>query len=332
MRGWLAIALVSCAAHESAPVVSSPHAVEHGSAVCALEGTVTIGATAVYVASTGRETLGRLGGGRMRMRVEGIDVQGDDARARIALRDRRPGIVVRGFVGIDELDLHTARSVPIVPPNIAIGAGEHVNVLGAGGDRVRIEPSYGAFRAGGDVPCSFLTLEPPPARHDAPGELVHLETKSLLLFGAPDGKPIAELAARRERPTFTALERASGMRRVRYADGLAIEGWARESDLAAGEGPDCDDCHGGFRDIDDTCPEEDGSDDTDGCPDMKTTDVTARKTATLRTGPSATAPVAGEIERGAKARAIEERDGFTHLLVPFSMRVKLWVESSALDH
>jgi hypothetical protein len=327
----LAIALVSCAAHESAPVVA-PHAVEHGAVECALEGPIALGATPLYVASTGKASIGRLSGGRMRVRVEGIEVEGDDARARIALRNRKPGIVVRGFLGIDEIDLHTARSVPIIPAHVAIGAGEHVNVLGAGGGRVRIEPSYGAFRASVDVTCSMLTLDAPPMRAAREGERVHMATSALVLFDMPDGKPVAALPAQRAAPTFEAFERVSGMRRVRYEDGLVIDGWARESDLAAGDGPDCDDCHGGFRDIDDTCPVEDGSDDADGCPDVKTTEVTATQTATLRTSPSATGIVAGEIERGARAQAIEERDGFTHLIVPFSLRATLWVESSALAH
>jgi hypothetical protein len=277
-------------------------------------------------------TLAVFTGSPTRVVVESI--AGDRARVTVRDRDTGPALVVRAYLEAHRLPLYAARDLPIVPGHVSVPRDEPVTIAGPS----QVSPRYGDFTSlVVEAPCdatTFAFTRSGTTHTKVDGDRwVHLATREVRLFGAPEGDAILTLRATRDGPSFVALEDRSGRTHVRYRDGVAIDGWLRADDLLAGFGPDCDDCHGWPLEVADSCPCAEPTEDIDGCPNVTSWDARATLAVPVRTAADESAAPIGELEAGASVCARETKGSFTRVVASGGLAspgTGFWVPTASL--
>lgn len=289
-------------------VISSPP--ERGVVTCPLEGRFRIRAGERLLLGESSDVEAAFTGHEVRIHLERIDTaKGPVATAIVRAPSSSPALMLRAKMRIDAVPLHAARDIRIAGDHLVIPRGTPL-VLASGEDQaLGVTPRYGAF--GGvtaaatcdDVALGEANVQQRTTRRGAP---MHVIAKRVALFVAPDGAKIVELETRHDRPTFDATESRGAFRHVRYDDGLRVDAWVRAADLAAGEGADCDDCHGGVMDVDDVCPPK-------GCPDEKGGPFHARRKVAVRDRPSPEGQPLGWLEEDGEVRIVGRKGTYARV-------------------
>ena len=284
---------------------------------CTLKGTQRLyPGTSIFGSALRGRVIGWSRGDLVGFELSDLDVaRGALSRVLVRAPPRGPAFVLDGYMSVEELDVHATRDVPIVPGHVSLASGATVHLLGAGTNGgARIVSAYGDFHeVAADAPCDVLTLDAPvvgvvprPPRNASNERLSHGRRASALLLDA-DGKVLLRLGKEGEGATFELTESRGSLVHVLYDDGVRIDAWMRATDLLPGAGPDCDDCHGSIRDVDDRCPDY-PVDDADGCPETTTlTRAVATRETEIRGAAAKDGAVLGRLERGAEVWVIDPR-------------------------
>lgn len=266
------------------------------------------------------------------VRVERIDTaKGPVATAIVRTPPSPPALMLSAKLRIDAVPFRAARDIHVAGSHVIVPKGTAL-VLTSGEEKMLgVKPRYGDFdgvttaASCDDVELGEPTVRNDPARLAAP---MFLTKKRVTLFVAPDGASVLDLEARRARPTFDVTESRGEFRHVRYDDGVRIDAWVRASDLAAGEGADCDDCHGSIMDVDDVCPSR-------GCPDEKGGPFHARRKVAVRDRPSPDGAPLGWLEEDGEVRIVGRRGTYARV-EPLKGELAtpaggLWIDAATLD-
>jgi hypothetical protein len=292
--------------------------------------------------------IARFTGAPTHVAIHAIGNLEDGRNVRVTIRTPAsgPALVLRGWIRVDDVSFYTRREIPVAGDHVAIAATRRVRILEARGRTLRVEPLHTVFRGlSADVDCDAIDardMATASATTSTRGSRpMHIMRDVAVLHDAA-GRPVLELRAEDRRPTIDALEARAGMVRVRHANGVRVDGWMREEDLAPGEGAECDHCQGGGEvvDTDDLCPWRAPADRDldDGCPDLDPEHgpFVALREVSVRSGPSAEAPEIGLLERGAQVYAFEAQAG-ARRIAPASGEVRspggetgFWIVDGAL--
>ena len=299
----------------AAPVVAAADAT---TAPCTIRGSTAVGAgSLLYRDRTTNAGTAVFTGAPVEVELSPPSVE---APGRWPVVVHTAGVTLRGFVDPWALPLRATRDLPLFGEVAVIPRGRLVALAPGTVGRLRVTAAYSDFpQLAADAACDAVGLgaSEAPTETQAVGEEVHLAGPDAPVFGSSDGPPVGRLTAGDRHPTLWAGETRGERRLVRYDRGVRIAGWMRASDLAAGAGPDCDDCYGPpVRDLDDRCPDEPDPDSTEdtGCPDPETPPpvLVLPRAAGLFTEPAAASPV-GEAETGASFWVFERRDGWARV-------------------
>ena len=241
---------------------------------------------------------------------------------------------IKGFVEASQLPLYTAKTVPVVPNHVWIGAQQQVSVVGASSGRLKVKraaraPVKGNFT--GSAACGAFSFSPGvPSAWNVPGHArgYIVKQSSVELFDAPGGAPIQTLSRSSEGGGILlfSTERRDPWVHVEYHDDIVIEAWARASELHAlppGE----------------TMDYQRGSTSQRGLPRLAVQEalrtVKTRQEIPIRTEPKDSAPVMGRIEPDTETLIMDIVAGWTSVL-PKSLHVapaegeQFWVPSKQL--
>ena len=323
--------MTSTAHPPSAPIAIAA-APARGVVTCPLEGRFRIRAGEKLLLGENADVEASFTGHEVRIRLERIDTgKGPVATAVVRAPSSSPALMLHARMRIDAVPLHAARDIRIAGDHVVIPRGTPLVLASGEEGALGLKPRYGDF--GGvmaaatceDVALGEAKLQESAKRIGAP---MHVTAKRVALFVAPDGAKIVELDTRHDRPTIDAAESRGAFRHVRYDDGLRIDAWVRAADLAAGEGADCDDCHGSIMDVDDVCPAK-------GCPDEKGGPFHARRKVAVRDRPSPEGQPLGWLEEDGEVRIVGRKGTYARVealkgeIAPPSGG--FWIDGATLD-
>ena len=291
------------------------HAVAPANDACVIRGTQMLYPSAILYASDHHGTpIGDSPGSVARFELSEIGA-GDNGltRANVRVPIDGPALVLRGYVELRELELFATRDIEVVTGHVAITKGTRVRVVHAGTDGTfQVVASGGPFTAiKATATCDALGLEKSPElprtpRGQAAEHATHIADGAVSLYDERGGE-LLSLGSASTGATLTVTESRGDLRHVRYDNGVHIDAWMRAKQLVLGEGPDCDDCDGGPRDLDDRCPDY-STDQDEGCPDTgDTTHVVAMHDVDIHMAASLDSPVVGTLERGAAVLVIKDK-------------------------
>lgn len=301
---------------------------------CALEGRFAIRAGEKLLLGESGGVEARFTGRPVNVRVEHIDTaKGPVASAIVRAPASPPALRLDAKLRADVLPFRAARDIRVAGDHAIIPRGSALVLSSGEGSTLGVRPRHGDF--GGvtaAASCDDVELGEPGALVDSsrrsPMHLVAMKRR-MTLFAAPDGAVVLELDVRRDAPTFDVIESRGSFRRIRYDDGVRLDGWVRASELAPGEGPDCDDCHGGgVMDVDDVCPAK-------GCPDAKGGPFHARRKVAVRDRPSPEGQPLGWLEEDGEVRIVGRKGTYARvepvkgeLAAPAT---GFWIDEATLD-
>ena len=287
------------------------------------------------------ERSARFAGHPVAVRVDSVDARGPSSIASVVVRAPAlgPALVLSGRLRIDAVPLFAARDLPVVDRHVVLHRAAPLRFVGGDGATSVVEPLYGDFadlRA--RTSCDDIVVQDPghgtATERRRRGAPMHLAHRRAPLFAAPSGAPVLVLSATRPGPTVYVTATQGSFRRIAYEDGARIDGWMRADDLAPGEGPDCDDCHGSIMDADDLCPLRPAPRD-DACPEAALGAFHARRKVAVRDRPSPEGAALGWLEESAEVRVFESRGGYARF-EPATGEIHapptgFWVDETALD-
>lgn len=266
------------------------------------------------------------------VRVESFDTKAGVANVTVRTPAKSPALRLDGTLHLGVLPLRAARDVRIAGDHVVIPRGTPVVVRGGDGAVLGIEPRYGDFadvEAIGSCDDVALVLDITHQPDKSRPSYMHVTKPRVTLFASPDGAPIIELGVRHARQaTVHVIESRGAFRHVRYEDGVRIDAWMRAADLAPGEGPDCDDCHGWPMDA------EDGCDPAKDCPDEKGGPFHASHKVAVRDRPSPEGQPLGWLEEDGEVRIVG-RQGTYARVVPVTHDIAppaggFWIDEGIL--
>jgi hypothetical protein len=313
-RGLLLAIVVGCA--KPPPAAAPPHP----SFACDVRGTVTMW--------SGVQLL--VGGvPRLRFRGSAVAIEARVTAAEVTSVTVRSGnFRFAGTVLARELPLRSSRVIPIVKDHVWIEAGVPVDVSRG------ITSSYSQGLAGvsADVSCDALSLSRETRSFKVNGTPYHLAHDSFALFDAPHGHELTALTPKSKDLFTVYVERIErDYAHMVQRDWISVDGWVRVTDLIPGYGGDCDDCRGeGVMDAEDRCPDDGGTEDADGCPDVAKEIRVAQPTPILDDAGG----VIGAVEKPAEVIVVSRKNGRA-VVVPRAAEVlpvgtAWWVAESAL--
>lgn len=304
-----------------------------GLVTCAWEGHFAIRAGEKLLLGDTGDVEARFTGHRVNVHIERIDTaKGPVATALVRVPSPSAGLRLHAKLRVDAVPLRAARDIRVAGDVVVIPRGTALVLASGEESALGVKPRYGDFggvtaaAACADAELGEPTLVGPGPRRTSP---MHVVGKKVMLFAGPDGPNVLELEPRHERPTLDVIESTGSFRRVRYDDGLRIDAWVRASDLAAGEGADCDDCHGGIIDVDDACPPP------KGCPDEKDGPFHARRKVAVRDRPSPDGQPLGWLEEDGEVRIVGRKGTYARVeavkneIAPPSGG--FWIDEATLD-
>jgi hypothetical protein len=299
---------------------------------CALEGKFAIRAGEKLLLGESADVEARFTGQTVHVRIERIDVaKGPVASAIVRAPASPPSLGLQGRLRLDAVPLRAARDIRVAGDLVIIPRGTAL-ILSSGEDAaLGVKPRYGDFGVAAAASCDDVELGEPAVSGPGPRRAspMHAVAKRVTLLVAPEGPTVLELEPRREQPTFDVIESRGSFRRVRYDDGVRIDGWVRAADLAPGEGPDCDDCHGGIMDVDDVCPPP------RGCPDEKGGPFHARRKVAVRDRPSPEGRPLGWLDEDGEVRIVGRKGTYARIeavkgeIAPPTGG--FWIDAASLD-
>jgi hypothetical protein len=324
-RLLLPLALISCASGGGAPKIETAEAVEavdakapaiaprpplpaRAVATCPLEAAFAIRSGEKLRLGEGGDVEARFTGHAVLVRIDRIDTATSVASVVVRAPAKSPALRLDGRLDAGVIPLRAARDIRVAGENVVIPRGTSIVVTSGDGAALGVQPRYGDFGNVATVAsCEDLAFEVATERGAKKvGEYMHLTKSNVVLFAAPGGPAIIELVTRHDSPSVDVVESRGPFRHIRYDDGVRIDAWMRAVDLAPGEGPDCDDCHGWPLDVDDTCPPNE-------CVDAKGGPFHASHKVAVRDRPSPEGQPLGWLEEDAEVRIVGHRGTYARV-------------------
>jgi hypothetical protein len=230
--------LLVCTARE--PVARAQAPVAQQSAQCALVGAADMPVNLPIYDGAG-QVIARFSGGESSVRAS--DFPSDAAgKVKIETAIGRGGFRIQGAIEVSKLPLYTSYSVPVVAGHVWIRANQSVSPLAGGPGKLKIQktlttPIHQTFSTW--APCSALTLTagtPPGWNVAGHARGYVLKRESIDLYD--DGLPNAALVTTLYRSPvadgvlFFSTEQRPGFVHVEYQGAVAIDAWAKASDLS----------------------------------------------------------------------------------------------------
>lgn len=269
---------------------------------------------------------------RVRFRGIAVDVEATlNGSGRVVAIVRAFGFRFGGLLDARDVPVRSTRQLWIVRDHLWIESGAPLRVLP--GNRVTTTYSEGLNDVVAPVTCEDLALTEksssgPHTHTDSP---YHLAGKTFALYAKPNG-PLIRTLQPESASVFTMWgDRVEqGYVHVLHRDWISFDGWVKQSELAPGEGADCDDCRGNVMDVEDMCPGDDGGGDADGCPEEKRPIAHIQPTDILDDNGN----VIGAIESRAEAYVLERKAGRARVIMPsppiLPVGTGWWVAESAI--
>jgi hypothetical protein len=331
LPGLLALAVVGCKPPPPASAPQKPEIV-----ACSIRGVQRLYAsTDLFGEGDRHAVIAHFNGNPIAIELSHLDVShGARTRAEVRTPLTGPAFVLRGLVELRQLDMYVTRDLSIVPNHAWLAKGARVDLVRPstnGG--AWVHSTYGDFPSlGVDAPCDALGLDTGPRverqgvrdARTTPTEYMHIAHPGAVLRNAT-GAPMLEFGRDGAGATVEILETRAGLKHIFYSDGVRLDGFVAEHDLLPGEGPDCDDCHGGIRDVSDKCPDEPESG-AEGCQATKARIARALRDTDIHLGAAQDSPTVGRLEQGAEVRVVTPQ----HATVPSEL-VSVWPRGAEVE-
>jgi hypothetical protein len=241
-RFLLAVACAGFAAWAwPAPTARAQVQVSRQGALCALRGSANMPVNLpIYDGSN--QVIARFSGGESGLQVSEFP---SDAAGKVKVETAlgRGGFRIRGAIEVSKLPLYTSYSVPVVAGHVWIRANQAVSPIAGGPGKIKIQksvttPMHQTFTTW--APCSALGLSAgTPPGWNVPGSARGYVLKKSSIDLYDDAVPQAAVVATIHRsPTvegmlFFSTEQRGGFVHVEYQGQIAIDAWAKASDLTA---------------------------------------------------------------------------------------------------
>jgi hypothetical protein len=275
--------------------------------------------TVIWSAIDRKVAIATSGGDVVHFAITTLPNQAGRARVTVRTAEKSPAFEIAGTVELRELSLWTTREIPIIERHAWLANDARVAVARDGGaagadERARVHAEFGAFASlEATAPCDALTLDAPKSsaanqeigRENKPISVMHFKRAGVNLKDER-GAIILGTGGDGESATVDVLESRGALRRIGYDDGVRLDAWVDADALADGAGPDCDDCHGSIRDINDKCPDYPDDDDADGCPAVELVIGTAHADVPIHISPEENSLILGKVERGAQVLVVDK--------------------------
>ncbi len=237
--GLLALGAVLCGALGVSEARAESTQAAVSSPSCKLKGTAPVMKGAkLYDAPTGGRTIATFTGALVPMTLSAIPADPASGRAKLATSESAPTLRVEGYIAPADVQVFTARDIPVINGHIWISSAQKVKLVGAAGDSLRAELLISGSEgqtAKATASCDAFALQRGVAtKMEVPGSArgYLMKTSSVDLFDRPNGDVIFSLKMLEgTAQLFWSTEAKSGFVHIMYRGDLTIDAWARLKDL-----------------------------------------------------------------------------------------------------